>query len=247
MTKVLRSNPLLTLRNPAWDALPWLRAAATTRPFAEGIVANSKHDVAQRLADDFLGDPSARAWGEQCHQDRVQWVGDDVELPAGFPETDALATGRSGLMLASFTADCVPVIVVDVMERAIGVAHAGWRGTRAGIAGKLAQALMQRGSSPGNLEAWIAPAISGAVYEVSEELAADFAEAYPDWAGEVVRGRLLNLPRLNALTLEREGLEPGKIAIAPHCTYSDPELFFSYRRDGSCGPHLCAGVAILNA
>jgi YfiH family protein len=237
-----RVAPLM-IRNPAWDALDWLRVASTTRPFAEG--ARDKHEVAERLAAELTGDPAARVWGEQCHSDGFQWVDDAIIPPAGFPETDAIATARPGLTLACFTADCVPIVVVDVAERVIGTAHAGWRGTFAGIGARLVREMVARGSRPQSLEAWIAPAISGAVYEVSPELAADFAAKFPQWAGEIVRGRLLDLPRLNALMLEGEGLAPEKIARTPHCTYSDAELFFSYRRDGKCGPQLCAGAAIL--
>jgi len=241
MTTAVAALPLLD-SNPAWLKYSWLLHGTTTRPYAQG--AANKHEVAGRLAHEWFGDAIARAWAGQVHGDIVATLGDGTDLPHCAQGADAIHTRRSGVMLASFTADCVPVVLIDAKLRRVGVAHAGWRGTRASIAARLVEAFAAAGSHERDLEAWLAPAISGAVYEVSEELADDFRAAFPAWAHETVRGRLLDLHALNRRQLEAAGLRAESIGASPHCTLSDPALWFSYRRDQSCGAHLCTAVGV---
>lgn len=221
---------------------PDVRVATTTRAFA--AAAADRLEVAARLARRLVGHDAAWAGGRQCHADAVACVEERDALPRLVDATDALVTRRRGVVLCCFTADCVPVVVADAPAGIIGVAHAGWRGTRARIAHRLVAALLDRGAAVDRVKAWIGPAISGPAYEVSEELAAEFAAAFPREAPDVVAGRHLDLPRLNALQLATAGLAPRAIASSGVCTFRDVARCFSYRRDGSCGAHLVTGVAL---
>ena len=190
------------------------------------------------------------ASGGQCHGTTVAEIhgagpsagGTSQAMAQVHPETDAFITREAGVALAVYTADCVPVVLADPATGWCGIAHCGWRGTLQGLAGRLAAALMRRGCEPGNLHAWVAPAISGAVYEVSPEIIAQWHEAFPEFAPRVCCGRLLDLPHTCRLQLEAAGLQPARIEVSKACTFSDPERFYSYRRDGSCGAHLITAI-----
>jgi YfiH family protein len=217
--------------------------ATTTRAFSAGVATKSEN--AARLAQALLGDREAWAGGRQCHGAEVAIVDDVTDpLPHLFDECDGIATRRRGVVLCCFTADCVPVVIADAAAGVIGIAHAGWRGTRASISLHLVAAMVSLGAREADMSAWIAPAISGAAYEVSEELAAEFASAFPAHAERVVKGRHLDLPLLNALQLAAAGLSADRIATSGLCTFGDPGRFFSYRRDASCGVHLLTGIAL---
>lgn len=157
---------------------------------------------------------------------------------------DALFTRRRGEPLAIFTADCVPLIVVDPERPVLGMAHAGWRGTVRGIAGRLVAALVeQAGARADRLRAAIGPSIGPCCYEVDEPvigpLRAAFPAAWDRWAVPGAAGRpgrwWLDLWAANADQLAAAGVPPGAIASPRLCTGCRQDLFFSYRKEGLAG------------
>ncbi len=174
--------------------------------------------------------PAEPRWLRQVHGNRVV-----VEPPAGeTPEADAAITRRAGVVCAVLTADCLPVILASGDGGTVAIAHAGWRGLANGILDATVRAMTV---SPADLVAWLGPAISQPAFEVGEEVRQQFLARDPDAeacfaANE--RGRwqadLYGLARLRLASL---GV--GEVAGGEYCTYSEPDRFFSYRRDGACG------------
>jgi purine-nucleoside/S-methyl-5'-thioadenosine phosphorylase / adenosine deaminase len=148
----------------------------------------------------------------------------------GRPEADAAVADRPGLLLGIETADCLPVLIVDSRRRAVAAAHAGWRGSAAGVARAAVDALVASGSDPADLLAALGPGIGSCCYEVGDELREIFALAF---FRPGPRGRPhLDVRAANRRQLEEAGLRPERIHGVDHCTYCRPDLYHSYRREG---------------
>ncbi len=150
------------------------------------------------------------------------------------PATDALVTDVPGLVLAAFFADCVPILLLDPVHRAVGVVHAGWRGTVAGIVGNAVERMTAAyGTKPGDCLAAIGPAIGPEEYRVDAKVMDPLRAAFPDWAEfTALAGEgewQLDLREANRRALLRSGLAPAGITLASVSTAADTELFFSHR------------------
>lgn len=166
------------------------------------------------------------AWVRQVAGDGVAWVS-----AAGFAGVaDALVTSEQDLCLSVAVADCVPVALVGGGD--VGMVHSGWRGTLAGISAKAAR----RMESP-RVRAYVGPCIRRCCYEVSEELAQEFAGEFGDG---VVSGRNLSLPDAIRINLERAGVEVHDLGL---CTGCRPDLFYSHRKQGPLTGRTLASVA----
>jgi YfiH family protein len=188
---------------------------------------------------DALGVPAARVrYARQVHG--AECLDADRGGAALVGTGDALFTREPGRPLAVFTADCVALIVADPAAPALGVAHAGWRGTVRGVAGQLVRALIERaGARPERLRAAIGPSIGPCCYEVDapvvEPLRAAFPEAWARWVRPGAPGRWwLDLWAANAAQLRAAGVG-GAIENPRLCTGCRRDLFFSYRREGLAG------------
>jgi YfiH family protein len=184
------------------------------------------------------------ALAEQVHGARVAVVERGGEPPA--PAADALVTNRPGVLLTLFFADCVPVYIYDPIHRAIGLAHAGWRGAAANIAGTtLAEMSRVFGSRPGECLVAVGPSISGESYQVGGDVADRFRNlsAGGDSGAAVVvlpsdefAGKyLLDLRQVVFSQFLRAGVPASYIAVCDEDTYRNSRDFFSYRRDGITG------------
>jgi YfiH family protein len=177
------------------------------------------------IREAMSGRPSA--WVRQVHADGVVGVSE-----AGFAgEADSLVTAETGFSLVVAVADCTPVALVG--ERSVGMVHSGWRGTLSGIAGR---AVREMGEAP--VRAYVGPCIRGCCYEVSEELAGEFARRFGEG---VVSGRYLSLPAAIRVDLERAGVE--EVHDLGLCTGCRPDLFYSHRRQGPLTGRNLAAVA----
>ncbi len=150
-------------------------------------------------------------------------------------DTDAMLTDTTGLTLCMCFADCVPLIVIDPVRRVIGLGHAGWRGTLAGMATAMVHAMSASfGSHPADLHAVIGPSIGPAVYIVGEEVAAQFVAAFPG-AALVVRSddgsdrSRLDLWEANRHQFRLAGLADVQITTSSICTLTQGAQFFSHR------------------
>lgn len=148
------------------------------------------------------------------------------------PQADAMVTATPGLALSVLTADCEPVLFADATAGVIGAAHAGWRGAKDGVLEATLDAMEGLGAKRQNIAAVIGPCISQSAYEVGPE----FYEAFTDDDAETRRffanGKgdrmLFDLPGYGLWRLREAGV--GRAEWTRHCTYSDPERFYSYRR-----------------
>lgn len=138
--------------------------------------------------------------------------------------------------MTGFFADCVPVLLLDPINRAIALVHAGWKGTVAKIAAKTAAAMHHNfGTIPGDLLAAIGPSIGPCHYQVDMPVIEKVQEVFPEeWRGLLNNftrdgHAQLNLWEANALQLEQAGVLRDSITVAGLCTYCDRKTFFSHR------------------
>lgn len=159
----------------------------------------------------------------------------------GIPNTDALITNEPNVLLASFYADCVPVFLVDPVKKAVGLVHAGWKGSVARIVEHALKAMVKAfDTQPGNCQAVIGPSIGSCCYEVNGTVLLEMekqgfqVDRYVEPAGE---GHwMLDLPSLNKEILINAGVAEDSVFLSGLCTACNQELFFSYRgQNGQCG------------
>lgn len=162
-------------------------------------------------------------------------------------DSDAVITNLPGICLAVKTADCVPVLLFDKKYKVIAAVHAGWRGTLKGIAMKTVKSMISAfNTDPANIFAGIGPSISLRVYEVGQEVWSQFDKRYlePDQKNPNNK-YFLNLWKANHDQLTQAGISPDHIELAGLCTYSNPETFFSARRDGPKTGRIATGIMLL--
>lgn len=187
------------------------------------------------------------AAGQQVHGDQVHTVLETDrgrgarDFTGAIPDTDALITNLPGILLSSYYADCVPVMILDPVHKAIGLAHAGWKGTVKRIAAATLRSMADSyGSEPGCCLAVIAPSIGPCCYEIDQPVISAFIEAGFDPGRIAVPSGdsrwKLDLWAANRIILAEAGIKPYNIMTAGMCTACSPELFFSYRgQSGKCG------------
>jgi YfiH family protein len=181
----------------------------------------------------------------QVHGARVAVIVEGV-LPERVAEVeaDALVSVVPGTVVGVVTADCVPILLSDGEGR-VAAAHAGWRGTVAGVASAAVEALVSVGARRESIRAALGPSICARCFEVGEEVAAKFDRVAPE-AVERTAGRKphVDLWRANRALLEAAGVSGARVHSEPACTMHNPDLYFSFRRDGAgIGQHLSFIVA----
>lgn len=153
------------------------------------------------------------------------------------PHADALVTATPGLALSVLSADCQPVLFADTSAGVIGAAHAGWRGAMDGVLEATLDAMESLGANRQAIAAVIGPCISQRAYEVGPEFFESFTAEDPDNTRFFINGSgdrlLFDLPGFGLHRLRRAGV--GHAEWTGHCTYHDPERFFSYRRTTHAG------------
>jgi polyphenol oxidase len=193
----------------------------------------------------------------QVHSDLILLIESVPQEPI---TGDGMITATPGVLLAIQTADCLPVIVVDSRRRAVGVFHAGWRGTVQRIVEKgVGEMVRCFGSRPRDLKAAIGPGIHSCCYEVGEEVRAKFGsqfeyadalfrevkesdpvrEKYPllfltaraPGHSELPKKIFLDLVEANRQQLLATGVRKKNIEASPLCTNCRPEILFSYRAE----------------
>jgi YfiH family protein len=184
--------------------------------------------------------PAAPAWISQVHGIAVV---DAASVRPGQPVrvADASIATSPGVVCAVMTADCLPVLFADLAGTVVGAAHAGWRGLAAGVLGETVAAM--RAAGAGAITAWLGPAIGPTRFEVSVDVLDSFlanagAEAeqvraaFAPFAGRPGK-YLADMNALARLLLARDGVT--RVWGGDHCTASEPDRFYSYRRDGVTG------------
>lgn len=177
-----------------------------------------------------MGVPVAMLAGvRQVHSAEVVTV---TEPMGEMPRADGLVTATPGIALTVLTADCQPVLFADPEARVVGAAHAGWRGALSGVLEATVDAMEALGARREAIRAVIGPTISQRAYEVGPEFLDEFLaedERYGRFFGGGNGDRLhFDLPAFGLHRLRSYGV--GQAEWTRHCTYSDPERFYSYRR-----------------
>lgn len=238
---------------PDWGAPPSVRAFITTRaggvsegPFGSvdggglnlGLKSGDALDAVQanrlRLRAALPAEPR---WLRQVHGATVVRVDDD-EFAA--TTADAAIALQAGCVCTVSVADCLPVLFADRDGRAVGVAHAGWRGLAAGILQNTAAAMRESlGDADAALLAYLGPAIGPAHFEVGAEVLAAMSERLPQAAeafSALTEGKYLcDLFALARQALAQAGID--RVSGGGDCTYGDAARFYSYRRDRVTGRH----------
>lgn len=275
-SKAISKTKIQLLHSEKLAKLPWLVHAFSTRPGGVsraygGNALNlgyTKHDTRaavdknRQLFLKNLGVAKGRkTWPlvtlRQIHSDLIHYVDHPPQRP---PAGDGLITDVPGLLLAVQAADCLPVIVVDKKRRAVGVFHAGWRGTVKRIVEKGVGAMRKHfASDPRNLVAAIGPGVQACCYQVGEEVRTQFEgqfaygaslfhevkesdpvrEKYPllfltaraPGHSELPTKIFLDLVEANRRQLIDAGVSPKNICASASCTACRADLLFSYRAE----------------
>lgn len=161
--------------------------------------------------------------------------GDAVHVttpPDPKPKADGLVTATPGLALSVLTADCQPVLFADPQAQVIGAAHAGWKGAQAGVLEATIDAMVALGATRENIHAVIGPTISQRAYEVGPEFFDIFLDEDPEntrfFAGGDGDRMHFDLAGYGLMRLRGAGIASAE--WTRHCTYFDPDRFYSYRR-----------------
>ncbi|WP_033413112.1 peptidoglycan editing factor PgeF [Methylophilus methylotrophus] len=229
--------PLIT---PDWPAPANVKALQTTRQggVSMGVYAslnlgdhvkdNPPHVAANRqLLSAYL--PSEPVWLNQVHGVRVI----DAALSSCLESADASVATRKQVVCVTMTADCLPVLLCDHAGTVVAAVHAGWRSLCDGVIEATVAAMPV---PAGQLMAWLGPAIGPEAFEVGNEVRAQFmakdaqAESAFKAKGDKWLGDLYTIARQR---LQRLGVT--QVYGGGHCTFSESETFFSFRRDGDTG------------
>lgn len=225
---------------PDWPASAGVRAVSTLRTggFSRGRYASLNlgahvgddpaHVTQNRhLLCEALSLPAEPVWLNQVHGADVV----SADAP-GRLNADASVAREAGAVCVVMTADCLPILLCDRAGRCVAAVHAGWRG----LAGGVVEAAVEVLDSP-DLMAWLGPAIGPSAFEVGAEVRRLFLDRLDGCASAFKPTSetrwSADLYRLARLVLQRAGVR--QIYGGGYCTFSDPDRFFSYRRDGQTG------------
>ena len=272
--RILQANPL--------TKIPWLVHGFSTRPggvsdLSEEKVLNlgfAEWDTKENVLENRHRFQSALGASgftllalKQIHSDVIHLI---ETSPAEPCRGDASTTNRPGLLLAVQTADCVPILLVDLKKRAVAAVHAGWRGTLQRIVAKaIGKMHMQFGTKPADLLGAIGPSIGGCCYEVGTEVATEFKSQFSnasDWFDELRTGDepnplqwlnmkppghqpppknvLLDLRKANCAQLLEVGVPARNISVSDLCTACRRDLLFSYRKEAGTTGRLMSVIGI---
>ena len=185
--------------------------------------------------------------GHQVHGSRVAIVERPGMTREELEGYDAFVTNRPGVAIGVRTADCVPVLLYDPVQRVVAAVHAGWKGTVLHISEGALEAMGQEfGSRPAELKAVIGPSIGPDSFQVGEEVAEKFKEAGfpmdeiwsfrgPGDGSPMSGGHHIDLWKANRWLLEQFGISPESIEVVGIDTFTTPSLFSARREGVACG------------
>ena len=192
---------------------------------------------------------------DQVHENDVYLVkksdrGKGITKQSDIVAKDALITNEKNVALVTYYADCVPLFFLDTITPAIGLAHAGWRGTVKMIGQKTLYKMADVfGSNPKDILVGIGPCINKCCYEVDEPVVYEFRKTFNYWEKLVEKKSdnhwMLDLVLANRLQLENAGIDKSNISICEFCTSCRNDLFFSHRADDKKTGSLAAFIQLI--
>lgn len=208
--------------------------------FSRGDKKEAVEENFRRLAAALEKETGKFVFTDQTHTVNVRKVtaadaGKGLTRERDYRDVDGLITDEPGLVLSAFFADCVPLYFVDTVHHAIGLSHSGWRGTVRRMGAVTLEAMEKAyGTQPKDVICAIGPSICQDCYEVSEDVAEEFAKEFPGREREILADKgegkyRLDLWRANALVLKSAGVLPEHIAMTDICTCCNEKLLFSHR------------------
>ena len=192
----------------------------------------------------------------QIHSSRIRPVtrADILSDPAqpGTYEADGLITVEPGVCLTIFSGDCIPILLYDPLRRCIAAAHAGWRGTAAGIAERTVAAMVpDHGCQAKNILAAIGPGIGPCCFETHADVPDNLRAALGEQASPYIRARStpgkfsVDLKEINAHWLRQAGVAQSHIALCSACTACHLDLFWSHRVQGGKRGSMAAVIQLV--
>jgi polyphenol oxidase len=213
-----------------------------------------KNDPGEKFTrQDWKGNPVVRQGKFLPIFSLKQVHGDGIEIFRGTEqeaqnfwerEGDAILTCASQVAIGVFTADCLPILLFHPEKKVIAIVHAGWRGTRLGIAAKVVEKMAEAFECPTEeIETALGPCIGPCCYEVDEPVREAFRGIGLPWQTFSSPRRpgkwSLDLQKANSFILEKAGVNKKNIRVLDYCTACCPDLFFSHRKEkGTRGRHL---------
>jgi YfiH family protein len=209
-------------------------------------IINNRKNLSRLLETD---NPLHYIAANQTHSDHIKVIQKKeskgwTSLKDAIENCDALITDTENVMLSILTADCVPILLYDKRRKVIAAIHAGWKGTKAQIAAKTVQKMIEVfGSDPKDIIAGIAPSIGSCCYEVGEDVAKYFFDS-PKAFTKKGEKYMLNLPYLNEQQLIGAGLVSTHIEMSHICTSCEVDRFFSYRKEKGCSGRFMSMIGL---
>ena len=209
--------------------------------FAVGDAEENVRENFQLVAKEFGVKADRFVFTDQKHTANIRVVteedaGKGFTRKRDFSYIDGFVTNVPGLLLSVFSADCVPLLFVDPVNRAIGAAHSGWKGTADRIGAEVLRVMEEQyGTKPADVLCGIGPSICVDCYEVSEDVASVFRKRFPDSIDEMLfpgkeEGKAqLDLWAANRRILLDAGVREENIETTDLCTCCNPDLLFSHR------------------
>ncbi|MCB1736653.1 MAG: peptidoglycan editing factor PgeF [Gammaproteobacteria bacterium] len=230
---------------PDWLAPPQVRGFTTLRDGGQSVGSYASFNLADHVDDDpvavagnrerlvqLLNLPEAPQWLSQVHGVQVHRL--TAQRDAGVPVADAVWTDQRNRICAVLTADCLPVLFCDRAGSCVAAAHAGWRGLAGGV---LEATVAAMPVAPGELLAWLGPAIGPEVFEVGDEVREAFVSQHPQGNAAFrpsPAGRwLADIYALARIRLAACGV--NSVHGGGECTFRDADRFYSYRREPRTG------------
>lgn len=243
------------MRPAGWLAPPWriggVDGVMTTRAGGTSVGPFESMNVGDRVGDDLACVMANRrllagaigavpVYLRQVHGTRVVRIGSrDAAHAAPVHEADGCVTAEPGVACVVQAADCLPVLIAARNGRAVGAAHAGWRGLAAGVVEATVASVCEAAAcAPHDTVAWLGACIGPRSFEVGADVVTAFGAAAGSIADERFRplrpGKwLANLPLLARDRLVAAGV--AQVDAADACTVEESSRFFSFRRDGVTG------------
>jgi hypothetical protein len=158
---------------------------------------------------------------------------------------DGLITNNKNTILTILTADCVPILIYDKVQKVVGAVHAGWRGTKENIIKKsINRMILEFNSNPKDIIASLAPSIGICCYEVDDEVASNFID-YPNAIIKKENNKYnIDLAKINKSQLEEVGVLDKNIELSNVCTACEVDNYFSYRKEGGCSGRFMSFIGL---
>lgn len=268
-TTIKYKNGVPYISYNALEKIPWLTHGFSTRVggVSEGCLSSmnlghGRNDEEENvirnheiIAEAIGFDAHNIVASRQTHTTNVRVVskedcGKGVYKERDYNDVDGMITNEKNIVLATYFADCVPLYIVDIKNKAIGLSHSGWRGT----VGKIGQVTLEKmneqyGTKPEDAIVCIGPSICQDCYEISLDVAEEFMEVFPNHKEEILEDKgndkfLLDLWECNRIIFEEAGVLPENINLPDLCTCCNSEFLFSHRATNGKRGNLAAFLSL---